>query len=272
MPGENQPYAHQNAYHRRRANACDAASMDNNVANSTHATSSSFRTGQIVCTRESAMRRLVTAAITTGALVVPIAVLDAHPGQVDRNGCHHGKSAAQRHCHPERAAFEQSATRTGTPKPGDEGVFDGPLAWVSDGDTLRVRVRGQEMDVRLADVDAPERDQPYGWRAKLELIDLVRDAHIVLVPRDVDQYGRVVADAWVGEVEISRELVKRGAVWFYAEYAQSDDLYREEQRARSAKIGLWALPSQQRVEPWEWRRRVRESSGRAQRKRSTSGE
>ncbi len=222
--------------------------------------------------RENAMRRFFMASLSIGALLLSIATLSAHPGQVDRHGCHYEAAAKKRHCHPERTTSDPITKPLGFPKPGDEGVFDGPLAWVSDGDTLRVRVRGQGMDVRLADVDAPERDQPYGWQAKLELIELVRDAHIVLVPRDIDQYGRVVAYVWVGDVEVNRELVKRGAAWFYAEYAQSDDLYREEERARATKVGLWVLPSGERIEPWEWRRRERESSGRAQRRRSTSGE
>lgn len=215
------------------------------------------------------MRRSFIVAIA--ALFLPIASLEAHPGQVDPNGCHYEKAAKKRHCHPERATVDARAKQE-KPRAGDEGVFDGPLLWVSDGDTLRIRVRGEAMDVRLADVDAPERDQPYGWEAKLTLIDLVRGAHIVLVPRDVDQYGRVVGYVWVGDLDVNRELVKRGAAWFYAEYAQSDDLYQEEERARAAKIGLWALPAHDRIEPWEWRRRERAASGRVQRDRNRSEE
>jgi endonuclease YncB( thermonuclease family) len=211
------------------------------------------------------MRRFFIAAL---AVLLPLTLVDAHPGQVNRKGCHFDKAANERHCHSERAAAS-AATRT-APKPGDEGVFEGPLAWVSDGDTLRVLVRGREMDVRLADIDAPERDQPYGWQSKLQLIDLVRGKHVVLVPRDVDQYGRVVAYVWVGALDINRELVRRGSAWFYPEYAESDALYAEEQRARTAKVGLWSLSIGERLEPWEWRRRERESHerGRAERKRS----
>lgn len=190
-------------------------------------------------------------------LALPLTLADAHPGQVNRKGCHFDRSASERHCHPERA--KGTSTTRIQPKAGDEGVFDGPLAWVSDGDTLRVIVRGREMEVRLADIDAPEREQPYGWEAKLQLIDLVRGQHIVLRPRDVDQYGRIVAYVWAGSVDVNRELVRRGSAWFYPEYAESDALYQEEQRARAARSGLWALPLSARVEPWEWRRRQRES-------------
>jgi endonuclease YncB( thermonuclease family) len=144
------------------------------------------------------------------------------------------------------------------PIAGAEGVFDGPVTWVTDGDSLYVRVRGRDMEVRLADVDAPERDQPYGWSSKLKLLDLVRNRHLVLAPRDVDRYGRVVARVWAGEMDVNRELVKQGAAWFYPEYAEDESLYNEEQRARDRKLGLWALPAEQRIEPSEWRRRKRD--------------
>jgi|GEM_PF-1257291 endonuclease YncB( thermonuclease family) len=189
------------------------------------------------------------------ALVLAPLALQAHPGAVDRDGCHYDRAKRERHCHPARV----QRAPTSSPRAGDEGVFDGPVTWVSDGDTLRVRVRGNEMDVRLADIDAPERDQPYGWEAKLALIDLVRGRHVVLVPRDVDQYGRIVAYVWVEDLDVNRELVKRGAAWFYPEYARSADLYDEEQRARDARVGLWGLPVNERVEPWEWRRQRREA-------------
>ena len=213
-----------------------------------------------------AMRHSLFASI---AVLLPLALSDAHPGNVNRKGCHFDRAANERHCHPERAAASRKTYPP--PKAGDEGVFDGSLLWVSDGDTLRVLVRGREMEVRLADIDAPERDQPHGWQSKLALIDLVRGQHIVLVPRDVDQYGRIVAQVWVNDLDINRELVRRGAAWFYPEYAESDALYAEEQGARRAKAGLWALPADEHVEPWEWRRRARESQERSPAGRRRSG-
>ena len=210
------------------------------------------------CEGASALAYAMCRMIVVGIVAfLPLTLVEAHPGQVNRKGCHFDRAANERHCHPERAR-EAAGART-APKAGDEGVFDGPLAWVSDGDTLRVLVRGREMEVRLADIDAPERDQAHGWQSKLRLIELVRDQHIVLAPRDVDQYGRIVAYVWVGDLEINRELIKRGAAWFYPEYAESDALYEEEQRARAAKVGLWALPASERLEPWEWRRRARKA-------------
>jgi endonuclease YncB( thermonuclease family) len=142
------------------------------------------------------------------------------------------------------------------PRAGDEGVFFGPLVRVKDGDSLVVKVQGVAMDFRLAEIDAPELDQPYGRAAKQELLALVSGQQLVLVPLDTDRYGRTVAQVWNGTAHVNAELVKRGAAWFYSEFARSPDLYEVEQEARDAKRGLWALPLQDRIEPWEWRKRA----------------
>lgn len=193
-------------------------------------------------------------------VVAPLLLAHAHPGNVDKYGCHRDVVRENRHCHAERAKIEPPRLFDAAHPPlvGEEGVFSGPPKWVTDGDTLRVWVKGRHMEVRLADIDAPERDQPHGWQSKLQLIDLVRGQQIVLVPRDVDQYGRIVARVWAGDVDVNRELVKAGAAWFYPEYAEDESLYYEEQKARQSKLGLWALASEERIEPWEWRRRSRE--------------
>ena len=47
-------------------------------------------------------------------------------------------------------------------RPGDEGVFYGPLVSVVDGDTFSAKVQGVVMKFRLQGIDAPEHDQPYG--------------------------------------------------------------------------------------------------------------
>jgi len=143
------------------------------------------------------------------------------------------------------------------PRAGDEGVFYGPLVRVKDGDSLVAKVQGVAMDFRLADVDAPELDQPYGRQAKQELAALASGRELVIVPIDTDRYGRTVAHVWNGNTYLNEEMARRGAVWFYAEFAQGAALHDVEQQARDAKRGLWALPLKDRIEPWVWRERKR---------------
>jgi endonuclease YncB( thermonuclease family) len=199
-------------------------------------------------------------AATTMLLLATVAVTThAHPGSLDANSCHKQSDTGTRHCHPERrrAAEARKFSVEHPPRPGDEGVFFGPLVSVTDGDTLRAKVQGVAMDFRLAHVDAPERSQPYGVEAREELLRLVRGHQLVLVPIDTDRYGRTVVELWVGNRQLNRELVRRGYAWFYDEFSKDATLFEIEREARLAKRGLWALPAAQRIEPWRWRREKR---------------
>lgn len=184
-------------------------------------------------------------------------VVASHPGGVDKNGCHRDSRTRDRHCHAERSRASQGPIYNADrpPRAGDEGVLYGPFAAITDGDTFKAKVQGAVLDFRLQGMDAPERDQPYGEQATSELAKLLRGRELILVYDDVDRYGRIVARVWVGNKEINREMVLRGAAWFDAEYAKDDELYDAEQEARGAKRGLWSLPREERIEPWVWRKR-----------------
>jgi len=65
-----------------------------------------------------------------------------------------------------------------------------------------------------------------------------------------------------GEVDVNFEVVRRGGGWFDPEYAKDEELYIVENAARDAKVGLWALPLEKRMEPWEWRRLSKEEKAR----------
>jgi endonuclease YncB( thermonuclease family) len=145
------------------------------------------------------------------------------------------------------------------PKPGDEGVFYGPLVKVVDGDSLNAKVQGVVMRFRLQGIDAPEHDQPYGKESTSLLRQLTRGPgqQLVLVFDDVDKYGRIVVQAWIGDLELNAEMLRRGAAWSDSQFARDDRLYWIEQEARERKVGLWALPAKNRMEPWEWRKRKR---------------
>ena len=136
----------------------------------------------------------------------------------------------------------------------DSRAFKGSIAWVADGDSIWIRVDDREIEVRLAGIDAPERDQPYGWESKLGLVDLVRGREVKLIPRDVDRHGRIVAQVWVDDIDASRELVRRGLAWFYPAFSQDPVLRCEERRAKQHQRGMWALPSPQA--PWVRRREM----------------
>ncbi|MDZ7753835.1 MAG: thermonuclease family protein [Gammaproteobacteria bacterium] len=127
-----------------------------------------------------------------------------------------------------------------------------------DGDTLRLAEspQAQPVKIRLADIDTPERDQPYGREATKLLARLAYGRTLCATTITVDRYGRTVAHLYDGDEWINRQLVVAGAAWVYRKYAKPPyrkPLLEAEAAAQNADRGLWKAASP--VPPWEWRRR-----------------
>lgn len=144
--------------------------------------------------------------------------------------------------------------------------FMAKVVGVSDGDTVNVLTdkpcnsgknckSGKiQYRVRLAEIDTPEKKQPYGSRSKQALSDLVFGRQVKVDTIDTDRYGRLVAQLYIDGKWVNAELVKSGSAWVYRQYAKSPLLFEFEKDARINKRGLWGLPEADRIPPWEWRR------------------
>jgi endonuclease YncB( thermonuclease family) len=132
-------------------------------------------------------------------------------------------------------------------------ILDGRVVGISDGDTLTLLVDREQVRIRLAQIDAPESNQPYGKNAKAALSAFAfgRRARVEVV--DIDRYGRTVGEVFVDGIDVNREMVREGHAWAYTKYSQSTEIIELEDSARNAKKGLWALPENQREPPWLWR-------------------
>lgn len=125
---------------------------------------------------------------------------------------------------------------------------------VADGDTITVITAGRlQIKVRLAEIDAPEKKQPFGAASKESLSDLCYNKPAQLAVQDTDRYGRTVARVTCDGVDANREQIRRGLAWVYRKYSRDAALLDVEAEAREAKRGLWSEPDA--VPPWEWRRR-----------------
>ncbi|MBT3094603.1 MAG: thermonuclease family protein [Candidatus Thiodiazotropha sp. (ex Lucina pensylvanica)] len=127
---------------------------------------------------------------------------------------------------------------------------------ITDGDTLKVLTsQKKQVKIRLAEIDTPERKQPWGNKAKQSLSDLTFQKMVTVQPVTTDRYGRLVAHILVDGLNVNRELVRTGNAWVYRKYMRDETLLDVEAEARNAKRGLWGLPEFQRIPPWEWRRK-----------------
>ena len=135
-------------------------------------------------------------------------------------------------------------------RPAAAEQLSGRVVGISDGDTLTLLVSRREVRIRLHGIDAPEKAQPFGTRARQRLSALAFGKAARVDVRDRDRYGRTVGVVWVDRTEANRQLVTEGLAWAYRRY--SKEYVREEERARQQKRGLWSERSA--VPPWDWRR------------------
>jgi len=136
-----------------------------------------------------------------------------------------------------------------------ESFFDGRVVAVIDGDTIEVLVDAERLRVRLADIDTPERGQPWAAHSKRALSQRVFGKQVRVNAVTVDRYGRTVGEVYADDVCVGCELVREGHAWVYRRFSDDAVLIELETQARAERRGLWGLPESERVPPWEWRER-----------------
>ena len=128
---------------------------------------------------------------------------------------------------------------------------------IADGDTLTARcgVPGQyqQVKVRLAEIDAPEKGQAFGNRSRQHLAALCFQQQAIIRPATTDRYGRTVARVECRGQDANLEQVRAGMAWAYTKYLTDPDVWQVEEAARAAGSGLWS--DREPVAPWEWRKR-----------------
>lgn len=132
--------------------------------------------------------------------------------------------------------------------------LSGRVVGVIDGDSLKIVIDGRQTEVRLAGIDAPEKGQPYGARAKQVLADLVYGRDVMVQAAGVDRYRRTLATIYLDGRSVNAAMVEAGAAWVYTAYTDDARLLQLQEQAQQQQSGLWQLPSGAQIPPWEWRR------------------
>ncbi len=139
---------------------------------------------------------------------------------------------------------------------------------VYDGDTIRVVPintngfpKSQQLKVRFACIDAPERSQPGGIEARDGLKKMLADSgdRVRLNVITTDRYGRNVAEVWNSGGLVQSRLSHLGLAYPYEQYKDDcpnwDIVERGRDYAIANRLGVWANPNA--VKPWEYRREYR---------------
>ena len=129
---------------------------------------------------------------------------------------------------------------------------------ITDGDSIRIG----NLRIRIHGIDAPERRQlcqsaqgeerHCGQASTHALAALVGQRTVRCLKRDVDRYGRLVAQCFAGSTDLGAEQVRQGWAVAYRRYSRA--YVAEEDQARRARRGIWAGEFQM---PWDWRRQNR---------------
>jgi micrococcal nuclease len=139
--------------------------------------------------------------------------------------------------------------------------FSARVIAVLDGDTVLIlrqlpasgerRARGP-VKIRLAEIDAPEKEQAYGASSHNALAEMVLHKQIRVHIVAVDKYGRSVAQLVVDGLSVNEEMVRRGMAWEYSRFHSDRSFIALEAEARQSRRGLWA--QRDPTPPWQWRK------------------
>jgi endonuclease YncB( thermonuclease family) len=150
----------------------------------------------------------------------------------------------------------------------------GKVVGVSDGDTITVLDSDKRQHkIRVAGIDAPEKNQAFGQRSKENLSRLVFGKDVEVRWSKHDRYQRIVGKVMVAEPNCQRAdcnktldaglgQITDGLAWWYRKYAKEQSAEDAgaydfaEQEARARRVGLWRDVDP--VPPWDWRRKDRQ--------------
>lgn len=129
----------------------------------------------------------------------------------------------------------------------------GRVVAITDGDTLKVLTAGNtQIKVRLDGIDAPEKAQDFGHRAKEALSALCFGKTVTVISSGTDKYERTLGTIILENgTNVNATMVKNGYAWHYKKYSSDKGLAALEDAARDAGAGLWSQPNP--IPPWEFR-------------------
>jgi micrococcal nuclease len=124
---------------------------------------------------------------------------------------------------------------------------------ITDGDTFKVLHSSRGFIIRLEHIDCPEKQQPFGTKAKKYLSDLCFGKLVRIISGGKrDRYNRVIGVAYLDSLCINKMMIACGMAWHYKKYSTDEDYSRIEIVAQNEKLGIWS--ESKPTPPWNWRK------------------
>ncbi len=120
----------------------------------------------------------------------------------------------------------------------------GKVIKVKDGDTIVILDDNYtQYTIRVADIDCPEKRQPFGKKAKQFVSNEIFGKIVKIKVKGKDRYGRTIGYVIYGKKDLSEELLKNGLAWNYRRYSDKEHYQELEDIARKNKVGLFIDPN-----------------------------
>lgn len=138
-------------------------------------------------------------------------------------------------------------------------VYKGEVVKISDGDTFTLLVNGKEqVKVRIDGIDAPEKGQAFGNRAKEYLSKLIWGESVIVQVSKTDRYGRSIGKVSTPKfTDVGLEMIKAGYAWQYRDYNNDQSYTAAENFARKNMKGLWQ--DKNPIRPQDFRKTKRQN-------------
>ncbi|PWK18569.1 thermonuclease family protein [Xanthomarina spongicola] len=139
-------------------------------------------------------------------------------------------------------------------------IINGKVVGITDGDTFKLLTQDSTLlIVRLANIDCPERKQPFSIKAKEFVSQAIFNKEVTIKVLKKDRYRRLISVVYYNDnLNLNQELLKAGLAWHYLKYSNDTTLQMLEDQAKKNKVGLWQDPTA--IAPWEWRNKKKKKS------------
>jgi micrococcal nuclease len=125
------------------------------------------------------------------------------------------------------------------PEPKDDRILRGQC-WVVDGDTIVI----EGTHIRIAGIDAPELDHPWGKKSKWALVQMCKGQTVTARLRPDLSYDRVVAECFLPDGrDLAAELVRAGMALDWPKFSGGKYRHLETPDARKK---MWRADARQR--------------------------
>lgn len=175
-------------------------------------------------------------------------------------------------CVPENEKVDvtpQSQVQAEETRPTSDGkevnVLEGTAIAITDGDTFTLKdSSGEEHRIRLGEIDAPEKSQPFGKESTEILRNMIIDKQVTVYWLKKDRFdwkttdhktknGRIIGGVFLEKESVNRKLVEMGAAWHYTAFSKDQTIKVAQDYAKENEFGLWG--DKNPTPPWKWRKK-----------------